>query len=218
MNDLLFPLALDIMAKGRGRVPMFFEFDAPTECTPFLISSSLSLLWVESPQKEGRLRAGVRRTNDKESLYTEVLHEVASLGRAQEWGNVGPYTGQGIRDAVLRLDEYGLGAPDVLVSTADEDSGFVPSDWTPKAVGWVPKGWAIVLPQDRSLLGLLGSVSPTHFVIAVHNANRALMILTPESDYESQPVAEDVPVRVLPDGGGGKLRSRERSKRVHSAS
>ena len=158
--------------------PLAFEFSASNEATPFLVSSSKSLLWInEAPANV--VRAAVRTKTRVQNFYSEVIQEVEDVGRSCNWGNVHPFTKQGILQAVSHVQFYEVGEVECLVhpNTKEKLSKvLVGSDLAYSLCSWLSEGCVVIVPKDRAFLGFVGIMS-AGFVSVIQNPSRGMAIV-----------------------------------------
>jgi len=154
------------------------EFQANNEATPFLVSTSKSLLWInEAPSNV--VRAAVRPKTKVQDFYKEVIQEIAEVGSDCSWGNVQPLNKVGVQNALDYVASYELGEIECLLHPQDKEkisemlSG---SDIPYSLCKWMPKGHMVVVPKDRSFLGFVG-VLATGFVSVIQNPSRGIAIV-----------------------------------------
>lgn len=118
-----------------------------------MVSSQRAWVWVPAAPR-GYLRAAGRPKPEKiESLFTEVIGEIASFGIAHDWGNVHPLTAEGIRAACDYVAFYGSDDLDIAVPP-----GFDPLEYGLDLidcveVNWLPPNTVVVLPGDKRRVG-----------------------------------------------------------------
>jgi len=187
VDELLQPVPMAALTNKRA--PFMVEIPVSMEAGPYLVSGTKTLLWIESVRagsqplrarvsgeaRSGALRAAVRLGKPSVSFFEEVVSEVASEGRKRKWGNGFLATRTGIKKAVVYVRSYGI--PDVEVLLSEKGSLDVPEGVTTTKVSWIPEGRAVVVPKDRSYLGLIGSMGESHWTAAVHNPSRGMAVL-----------------------------------------
>ena len=141
---------------------------------PFLVTSSRSLLWVERAFDAGFLRVAVREDHP-DSLYRNLIEEIAIQGVAREWGNVHPSSKRGVLAAMAHLSYYDLPDP-VLLYGSGFDIGVAPAvERLP--VDWLPPTWGVIIPSDRSFVGTAYVFGGGHLGAVVHNPSRGVCIV-----------------------------------------
>ena len=155
-----------------NRTPLAYEFQVDGSSSPFLITNSKSLLWVDAPNNT--IRAGVRLKCNIKDFFLEVLEEIIAVGLEAEWGNVHSFDEDGITTACDYLKGYEVGAVEVLVNP---ESRNLLSGLGIKITNthWLPKNYAVFVPQNRDFLGFIGLVGED-FVSVVHNPSRGLSV------------------------------------------
>ena len=187
-SDLLLIAEMDPSRKKKGKaVPLIMEFVVNPDTGPFLVSkSSRSVMWVNP--HAGRVRAGVRKIVPG-TLFNEVVAAVAKLGTEAEWGNVHPFTGAGLVNAIAHLRSYDLSEIEILIHPQTSlDAGFPPimlsEDREPTLLGfpvmyaeWLDLTTIVVVPHERDFVGFLLQIDAAGTAVAViHNASRGIGI------------------------------------------
>lgn len=158
--------------KKTKKTPLAYEFQVDGASAPFLITNSKSLLWVDAPNNV--VRAGVRLNCKVRDFFLEVLEEVMAVGKQAEWGNVHSFDDKGISLALSYLQDYDVGSVEVLVNPESLSSlGKLGVKVT--VANWLPKEYAVFVPENRDFLGFVGCVGED-FVSVVHNPSRGLSI------------------------------------------
>ena len=84
------------------------------ETSPFLVTKTKGgVLWIEEAPA-GKIRAGVCASTPSE-IFMSVVDAVADRGQELEWGNVHPYSLEGIKAAADYLTFFGFTDMEVLV-------------------------------------------------------------------------------------------------------
>lgn len=187
-SDLLLIAEMDPTArKKKGKaVPLLMEFKVNPDTGPFLVSSSRSVMWVNS--HAGRVRAGVRKIVPG-TLFNEAVQAVTKLGTEAEWGNVHPFTGAGLINAIAHLRSYDLSEIEILVNPKTGlDAGFPPvmlsEERESTLLGfplmyaeWLDLDTIVVVPHERDFVGFLLQIDAAGTAVAVvHNASRGMGI------------------------------------------
>jgi hypothetical protein len=146
---------------------------------PFLVTSSKSQIWIEDKFPSGIVRSAVVKA-PREFLFRACFQRVFEQAQRSSWGSVHPPTPQGIRAALERLAYYGFSEVDIFFG-----DGFV-QDLLPENSScfeevWVPAGWAVLLPRDKSFVGTLFDFGQERNSIVIHNASRGISLVVPES-------------------------------------
>lgn len=181
-GDLLRIHSLSPGAKG---TPLWMEFSVNMETGPFLVSSTRATMWITP--RVPKVRAAFRRVN-ADDYFKEVVSAVADLGREAKWGNVQPFTPEGLLQAVAHLRSYDLNDLEVLAHP-ETDWGLlnpirneIDGDIIRTVLGfpvedasWLDKDTVVVVPQNKDYVGFL-----IHYgdrgVSVVHNACRGIAI------------------------------------------
>lgn len=183
MTDLLHVVRFTPRAlQKRGAVPLLMEFPVNPETAPFLVTSTGSLQWVHEAFPNNVIRAAVRRGASKDAVFSEAVEAIVSLSREAQWGNLQPFTLEGLRAATEHVAGYELTDLEVLVH-APREGEYVFPNWFAdqglpvKPVTWLPPNTAVVVPKDREYVGFLGLVGTSGVLAVIHNASRGLGIL-----------------------------------------
>lgn len=134
----------------------YLEFQVSKKTAPYLVTSSKALVWTPNPGKKGIVRAAYREHSSPTVIYREIFWSIYTVGRDFQWGN--------IFSEEVAANEYITGydvGPVVLIEEAP----------------WLPKGFSVVVPQDRGFLGTICKVNETAYAAIVHNAARGMAII-----------------------------------------
>lgn len=145
-------------------VPLFVEVPVHPETAPYLVTSSKGLLWIDN-SFNGIVRSAVLRSPwavVASDTSVEIVRAIRQRGDALSWGNAFPFTDAGVRGAREYLKTYDLAECDLL------DHGTAP---------WVPEGSAVMVPKDRSYLGIVGEIGEGAHTVVVHNPARGMAVL-----------------------------------------
>lgn len=183
--DLLRVVEMDAKRLRKGAVPLMMEFAVNPETAPFLVSSTRAVMWI-TPRKPA-VRAAVRPMQDVGAFFREVVDAVAEVGAEAEWGNVQPFTAEGVVQALGHVRSYDL--PDLeILAHPDVDWQGIPSPQKDEAghltllgfplvhATWLDLKTLIVVPQDRDYLGFVMLVGGRGLSV-VHNASRGMAII-----------------------------------------
>jgi len=200
MSHLLHVTRLQSKAMQRkGVMPLMLEFNVTEETAPYLVSSSSSVMWVTEAHPGPVVKAAVREVRLGE-FFREIVDAVVAMGRQQEWGNIHDLTLDGLRTAIEHVAFYDLEPLELLIprthparsepDSEDEEeprgvspAGLMPSELRPliEQVGlpfrpsvWVPDGTVVVVPKDRTFVGVVSQVTPRKIAGVVHNAARGI--------------------------------------------
>lgn len=181
MDDLLQRVAMgNLSAK---RVPFMIEIPVDPESAPFLVTGTKKFLWIEavgrshSPlaKMRGKVRSAIREGAFEEGVFVDILQEVARTGAERRWGNGFPFTTLGLNQAVAYVTLYGMEKLEVLCGSSLKGIQ-IPKGVTVTSVKWMPRGKAVVVPEDRSYLGLVGILDQS-WTALVHNPSRGMAVL-----------------------------------------
>jgi hypothetical protein len=144
---------------------VFVEIPVHKESAPYLVASyKKGMIWIERCFDHGVVRSALLKTpwaDVKNATYPEVVRAVRDRGMANSWGNTFPNTIQGTDAARAYLKSYELVETEILTN-----------DGHP----WVPAGSAVMVPVDRSYLGIVAMWGDVHTVV-VHNPARGMAVL-----------------------------------------
>lgn len=184
-NDLLYVQETDPLRFREGATPAILEFPVNKATAPFLVSSSRSTIWINR-SKNGKVRAAVRNAEAYGNYFSEVVEAVSEMGIMAEWGNVHPFTKEGVKAAIDHVRFYEI--PDLeILASPDNDWTKVDEtleDNTPMLMmfgvpvqyaAWMPPNCIVVVPKDRHFVGFLYGIGE-RMVSVVHNASRGLAV------------------------------------------
>ncbi len=188
MSHLLHILKPQSKAAQRGSVPLMMEFQVSPETAPYLVTSSQAMLWVEEPHPNDVIKAAVR-TGAPADIYKEALAALKIRGKQAQWDTVHPLTVEGIQAAIDHVEFYELGEVEILVphkpvSKAKQKRPLV-DPVTPllaemglgsRPSSWVPRGHVVVVPKDRTFVGILATFGRGQVVAVIHNPARGIAI------------------------------------------
>lgn len=161
-----------------NQIPLYGDFPIDTrETAPFLVSSNKSVVWISSPMKD--VVRAVIRNQGLDEFPMQVVDAIAHRGISYEWGNVHPWSKEGIAGACEYLAYYGLTNIEMLCHPEDRSRLEDLVDSKVKVNGRLAKGTSVVVPRDRSYLGWLAEIKGMEgvFVSVLHNPSRAISIL-----------------------------------------
>lgn len=169
------------------------EMEVSSETAPYLVTSTTSLAWVDSPMDPTQemwpdrtpdtvVRVAVRPdlVGPPGPLFAQILDVVGERGGNSRWGNVHPFTEDGVISSFEHVNFYGLG--DLCLLVPNEETSIplrgIASDrgLLPQPCSWMPPECAVVVPKDRTFVGVLGRLGRGGSVAVVHNASRAIAI------------------------------------------
>ena len=190
MSNLLEVLRFQPKAlQKKGAQPLVVEVPVSPDTAPYLASSSTSYMWIEEPHPGNIVKAAVRKIKTPGRVFKDVLELVEARGSRDEWGNVHPFTEEGVWAAIHHLEYYGIEDIEILVPSVrvkkkgskaykrpkwldKEDAFNVPM----RPSSWLPDNTVLALPVDRNFVGTLGHVDPTTVIMVLHNASRGIGI------------------------------------------
>lgn len=151
--------------EGVKGVPLFVEIPVHKDTAPYLITAHKSPLWIEAPLKGEMVRSAMIRgvwQRDIFKTYHAMVMEVIRQGKERSWGNVFPNTPKGAKAAHEYLESFGLDS----VETLDQSKNT-----------WIPEGSAVMVPRDRSYLGIVGVWDADTYTVVLHNPARGMALL-----------------------------------------
>jgi len=181
-----------VASKKGEKTPFMIEIPVAAELEgPFLVSAAgkkRDLMWVENKFPNSSIRAGVRKAATA-FLFRQALEHVSEMSQECGWGSVHPDTAEGLSSALQHLQDYDL--DEVIVLYGDGyDKSHIPEDVPCHKELWVPKGWAVVVPRDRSYVGTTVVFDGGWVGMVVHNAARGIGFSIPESSGNSAEAGE----------------------------
>lgn len=183
-GDLLRIHSLNSKRAKKG-VPLMMEFSVNPETGPFLVSSTRATMWITP--RVPKVRAAFRLV-DLGAFFAEVVSEVARVGEEAKWGNVHPFTPEGLVQAIGHLRSYDLDELEVLINPDTPWAGMAPVESETDGevhrtilgfplveADWVPCGTVVVVPQDKDYVGFM-YLFGERGVAVVHNASRGIAV------------------------------------------
>ena len=152
------------MAGAAKGVPLFVEVPVHPETSPYLVTSNKGMLWIDG-SFNGVVRSAVLRSpwnTVAGDTSAAVVRAIRQRGAELSWGNSFPFTDAGLRRARDYLATYDLTECDLLHRPA---------------APWVPEGCAVLVPKDRSYLGIVGELGEGAHAVVVHNPSRGMAVL-----------------------------------------
>lgn len=176
--------------KKKSNYPLMVDVPVDDEAAPFLVSSSKGgYLWIEKAHPGNMIKAAVQDIATPGQVFYEVLDAVIQRGAEEKWGNVHPYTEEGLKEAIKYLEFYGLTDVELLVSRSksEKNSGSVRHrpewlttkkfDYPIHPTSWLPDNCIVVVPSDRGFVGTIAHFAPKKIIVAVHNPSRGLAVV-----------------------------------------
>lgn len=169
---------LEFNPRHRRTTPLLMmEFEVNPDTAPFLVTGTRTLQWVTP--RGPRLRAAVRPFKHREDLYREIVAEVGETGAEADWGNVQPFTPEGLLLAINHVRFYGLIELEILAHPQTDLTAFKVSEgrvagYQVHHVPWLDPQTLLVLPVDRAFVGFLALCGEGRVLAVVHNASRGL--------------------------------------------
>lgn len=156
-----------------GKAGIMVEFPVGSEAAPFLVSSAKDFFWLETAH-QGVIRSAVRAGGLPTDTYLELVTRVRDRGLESLWGNIFSLDEDGVLGAVDYLQSYGLEDFDLL--TGPGVNVQVPDQVRVVPAPWLPETGAVLVPRDRSYLGLVG-IFKNSYTVVLHNPSRGMAIL-----------------------------------------
>ena len=188
MSNLLQVIRLKSNAMGKKKtvVPLLVDVPVNPESAPFLVSSSQGVLWVDKAHPGNIIKAAVRKISSPGAVFQEVIEAVITRGLKEKWGNVQPFSEEGVREAIKYLEFYGLTDMELLVprtrGESNKNGPLTRPVWLDRntfdipvhPTSWVPDGCVVVVPTDREFLGTLAHFDMKQVMVVLHNPSRGL--------------------------------------------
>jgi hypothetical protein len=167
--------------QNKATMPIMVEIPVSPETAPYLVSSSSAMLWIEKPHPGDKIKAAVRWEVPPAKLFNEVLEAVIKKSGEENWGNVHPFTVDGLVHAIDYVKSYDLNDLEILVSKKHPSwfpEKFIVKEEIPiRLANWLPKDCAVVVPKEKDLVGLIGHLNTKAVIVVVHNACRCFGIV-----------------------------------------
>jgi len=189
MSNLLEVLRFQPKAlKKKGAAPLMVDVPVSPDTAPYLVSSYDSYMWIEKPHPGSIVKAAVRKIKTPGTAFQDVLQAIEFRGRRDEWGNVNPFSEEGVWGAIHHLEYYGIEDIELLVPPErgkDNKQGpYNRPEWlapdtfnvVQRPTSWLPDDTVLALPVDRNFFGTLGHLSSSTVIVVVHNASRGMGI------------------------------------------
>lgn len=171
------PLA-HIYSQPYPKVPLLVEVPVQASLDgPFLVTSMKSHLWVDDKFPTGVVRAAVRKV-PMEFLFREAVEKVAEKSKELSWGSLNTPSKEGVLSSIAHLSSYDLVDIEILYGEGF-DSDLLPEGVPSSEEVWVPAGWALVLPLDKSFVGTLFDFGQARNALVIHNASRGIGLVIP---------------------------------------
>jgi hypothetical protein len=201
---------VDVTQAKKGMTPLILEFYVDPQTVPYLVSSSNGVMWIDEPFKGDQpfIKAAVRNGITPGDIFIEAAKAIFEKSTEMRWGSAHPFTEEGLAAAIDHVSSYSVGSLDIVVSPKPLlDGGTLPLWIRDRELGenlraaeWVPENCIVVIPSDRSFLGMLVHLSGKDTAMAIHNAARGFaMCWSPEAKDQDQVATNPPkPIRVPP--------------------
>lgn len=160
----------------RGRLLML-QCAVPEETAPYLVSSSRAFLLVEQARND-TVRCGVRELPKEgvSGVWLDIVEHCVKQGQKYQWGQSFPNTAEGTKAAIRYVRYYNEDEPLALI----HGPGYLYDDpregVTPIEAAWLPAHMAVVVPEDRLLVGNLLLVGDGYWAACLHNVSRTVAV------------------------------------------
>jgi hypothetical protein len=168
-----------IISKPYPKTPLLMEVAVPDNLDgPFLVSGTQQPLWIEDKFPSGDVRAAVIKS-PRDFMFRSAVIKVAAKSKELSWGSANPCTKAGVQASIDHLAYYGLVEVEAYFGDGFDPDLF-PEGLVATEEVWVPSGWAVILPQDKSFVGTLFDFGQDRNSLVIHNAARGVGLLVPE--------------------------------------
>lgn len=151
------PLLDIVPLTSAAKLPFMIEVPVPPESGPYLVTSSKSVTWRDTPFSGGFVRAAVRKVPPP-TLFAELLEAVMCASEAHDWGAIVASVGE----AEARMQEYDFSEYDVL----DHEN----APWLPASVRFA------MIPTNRAYVGTVFVANDSAAAVA-HNPSRGICVV-----------------------------------------
>jgi len=161
---------------GVKGVPLFVEIPVHADTAPYLVTAHKSPLWIEAPLRGEMVRSAMIRgawQKDIFKTYYAMVMEVIRQGKERSWGNMFPNTPEGEKAAQEYLESFELTEVETLNHIKPPRVGGV----LHAKNTWIPEGSAVMVPRDRSYLGIVGVWDADTYTVVIHNPARGMAVL-----------------------------------------
>jgi hypothetical protein len=193
MNPALLQIIQAPPQEREGALALIQEYLIDPRSYPYLVSASKNpLLWVERPLMGRLIRAFLRRDQDVDLAFQQVLTAVTDRGVQYNYGNVFPYSEEGIQGALKYVGYFLEGGDTEVINPLHQLLELlVPegSEWAEleymevgvikvpvQVAKWLPEKTAVAVPLDRGFLGDIHLYGNSSCAIVVHNPTRGMAI------------------------------------------
>ena len=161
-------LHIDPISEKTKNLPLFAEFSASWEFSPYLVTSTRSLFWT-MPNTYGNIRAAYRSI-DLPAFFMDVVLAVELASKRLEWGNVLTMSPEALAEGKKYILDYEhVHDVHVLSSSGQLSGSYVPD--------WLLPGYTVIVPVDRIMLGKVSIRSDGLGYAVIPHASRHMVIL-----------------------------------------
>jgi len=144
------------------------------------------------------VRAFIRRDQDVDLIFQQVLATVIDRGETYTYGNIHPYTEEGVQSALEYVSYFLSGGETEIVNPLHQLLELLVPEGSPWAetshldfqgikvpvevAKWLPKDTAVVVPLDRGFLGDVHLFGQTSSAVVVHNPARGIAVVRGTQD------------------------------------
>lgn len=153
---------------------------APPENSPYLVSSTKDLIWIDTTRTKSRLRSAWRVIEDFDVFYAQVVSKIYDHAKKNLWGNINDFSEEGLNKGFDYLRSYEFTDLEVFTST---EASFLKESEKIKItkVSYLPNNFFLITPQDKEFTGILMSNLREQHNLIVHNAARGFAFCVREN-------------------------------------
>jgi len=193
MNPALLQIIQSPPMERDEALALIREYVVDPRSYPYLVSASKTpLLWVERPVVGRMIRAFLRRDQDVDLAFQQVLEAVIERGVQYDYGNTFPHTEEGVRSALKYVGYFLEGGDTEVINPLHQLLELLVPEVSPWAdqghleigtlkvpvqvANWLPEGTAVAVPLDRGFLGDIHLYGNSTCAVVVHNPSRGMAI------------------------------------------
>lgn len=152
---------------------------APPENSPYLVSSTKDLVWIDTTRTKARLRSAWRTIEDFDVFYAQVVSKIYEAAKENLWGNINELSEEGLIKSFDYLKSYDFTEFEVYTST---EIPFLKESEKVKVtkISYLPENFLLITPQDKECTGILMSNLRDQHNLIVHNAARGFAFCVQE--------------------------------------